>query len=600
MSTLSLNKMKDLWFREKKCKGAIVRNASSVVARANEIFSTYNEIRDLIQRKPNIIENDDNTGWGKYASYPQHETVKDNYMKQCGNDTDKKSLLEAIFKLCPGLTKQWDKNTSLTSSKPRYEDYEQENNNDPYYTPSSYFLSFNHPAKIARYLTNTDEKYKDNWLWWNGNDEVTYSCRFPMKYLWMLKTEAVIPILSLQSFFNLTYVFKEVYPNFYQDFSYNDSRWQQSLDDFTEKWPKVSKALCEALDVKELLPEERCYLATFLFQISLEDVHGLDAQTMLEHGNHAIILYGPPGTGKTYIAKTLARRILDIPEPSQEDKKCSAEESILGKWQIVQFHPNYTYQDFIGGIFPDVDSDDKQEKSAIHYIKQKGIFQLLCDEARKESNNSKKYILIIDEINRADLSGVFGELMYCLEYRGETVKLPLFGDFSIPENVYIIGTMNNTDKSLIGFDLALRRRFGFLKIMPDMTVLEKALPKLDRVDELKTRADNLNTNLKKELGLSEDKQIGHAYFLKIKDYCPKNTDDTIGLVEGAVPQYKDNCSKTVDDKISHVTPYALEQLWDYHIEPLLEEYLGLEFEEKKTIIEKLKSDFTMDIPKTFE
>ncbi len=578
MSTLSLKKLKDLWIREKKCKGTIVKNASSVVNRAKEIFNTYNKIRDLIQSRPNIIDSDDNTGWGKYTSYSNHYTVKNNYMEQCGNDNGKENLLEAIFTLCPGLTKRWDKNTSLTSSTPKFDDYEQENNNDTYYTPSSYFLSFNHPAKIARYLTNPDEKFKDNWLWWNGNDEVTYSCRFPMKYLWMLKTEAVIPILSLQSFFNLVSVFKEVYPNFDQDFLYNDSGWQQSLDDFTEKWPKVSKALCEALDVKELLPEERCYLATFLFQISLEDAHGLDAQTMLEHGNHAIILYGPPGTGKTYIAKALARRILDIPEPSQEDKKCSAEKSILGKWQIVQFHPNYTYQDFIGGIFPDVDSDDKQDKSAIHYKKQKGIFQLLCDEAREKENSNKKYILIIDEINRADLSSVFGELMYCLEYRGETVKLPLFGDFTIPENVYIIGTMNNTDKSLIGFDLALRRRFGFLKIMPDMNVLEKVLPKLDCVDVLKERADKLNENLKTQLGLSEDKQIGHAYFLKIMDYC----------------------QKTTDEKTFYLTPYALEQLWDYHIEPLLEEYLGLEFEEKTTIVEILKSDFTKDIPKTNE
>ena len=131
--------------------------------------------------------------------------------------------------------------------------------------------------------------------------------------------------------------------------------------------------------------------------------------------------------------------------------------------------------------------------------RKKGIFQILCGEARKHAD--KKFILIIDEINRADLSGVFGELMYCLEHHGEKVKIPLFGDFSIPHNVYIIGTMNTIYRSLIGFDFALRRRFGFLKMMPDMKVLEKALQNLDRIDILCKRANKLNADLTKTLNL---------------------------------------------------------------------------------------------------
>ena len=89
-----------------------------------------------------------------------------------------------------------------------------------------------------------------------------------------------------------------------------------------------------------------------------------------------------------------------------------------------------------------------------------------CDEASKDENVSKKFIIVIDEINRADLSSVFGELMYALEYRDEPISIPNFKElFVIPSNVYIIGTMNSIDKSLVTFDLALRRRFGFIKIM---------------------------------------------------------------------------------------------------------------------------------------
>ena len=94
------------------------------------------------------------------------------------------------------------------------------------------------------------------------------------------------------------------------------------------------------------------------------------------------------------------------------------------------------------------------------YVMKKGIFTRFCDAA--SLNKDKPFVLIIDEINRADLSSVFGELMYAIEYRNEEVSIPHFPRFSIPKNVYIIGTMNSTDKSLVVFDLALRRRFSFL------------------------------------------------------------------------------------------------------------------------------------------
>lgn len=161
--------------------------------------------------------------------------------------------------------------------------------------------------------------------------------------------------------------------------------------------------------------------------------------------------------------------------------------------------------------------------------------------------------------------------MYCLEYRGKEIEIPNFKEkFAIPENVYIIGTMNNTDKSLIGFDLALRRRFGFFKVPPNMNILQGVSIHDDSEipsDEFIARAKALNASLKNTLGLNDDKQIGHAYFLKITDFCEKKDDSFM------------------------LTPYALEQLWGYHIEPLLEEYLGMEFESKQNQINDLKNAF---------
>ncbi|MCL2473440.1 MAG: AAA family ATPase [Alphaproteobacteria bacterium] len=277
------------------------------------------------------------------------------------------------------------------------------------------------------------------------------------------------------------------------------------------------------------------------------------ASDLLDTGNHAIILYGPPGTGKTFTAKQIARKLLEMdPNTHFENHAGSA----VGEVRIVQFHPNYTYQDFIGGIFPKI----KNEK--IIYEQERGVFTHICKSAKDLSQ--RKYIIIIDEINRADLSSVFGELLYCLEYRGESLDIPLFGQFSIPPNVYIIGTMNNTDKSLIGFDLALRRRFAFIKVMPDMKVLENVLNFKANKEEFIRRAVALNKSLKDVLGLPDDKLIGHAYFLKITDFA------------------------------SSLSAQAMEMLWTYHLEPLLEEYLGMEFENLRAEIDNLKDAFCAD------
>lgn len=160
------------------------------------------------------------------------------------------------------------------------------------------------------------------------------------------------------------------------------------------------------------------------------------------------ILYGPPGTGKTFVAERLARHLIGGGD---------------GFWDLVQFHPAYAYEDFIQGIRPKTTSG-----GGLSYPTEPGRFLEFCAKA---SGREGKCVLIIDEINRANLARVFGEMMYLLEYRDREVPLAGGGTLRIPTNVLVIGTMNTADRSIALVDHALRRRFAFLALYPDFDVL---------------------------------------------------------------------------------------------------------------------------------
>jgi MoxR-like ATPase len=183
---------------------------------------------------------------------------------------------------------------------------------------------------------------------------------------------------------------------------------------------------------------------------------GLDESTLkrwkkaIERKGQAII-YGPPGTGKTFIAEHLAEHLIG---------------GGYGFKETVQFHPAYSYEDFIQGIRPKNRDDGKLEYSLVP-----GRFLKFCQDA---ADRQGICVLIIDEINRANLARVFGELMYLLEYRGKGIPLASDGNtFSIPENVRIIGTMNTADRSIALVDNALRRRFVFLRLQPEYGILRR-------------------------------------------------------------------------------------------------------------------------------
>lgn len=595
---LSLKKVKALWdivYRENETYDLFMSKVlrlgvdESVVRHSDGILKCLDEIWDY--SVPEQLKNSTITAHSKGCAVgindggsAKVEVLQYEQSQDLGCDEDRKRCHDLIWgQRFVFINKGRDARYRIASNASGGTAYETFNTTVVQQNPDPWIFSYNFPWHVIQFMKNIHDGnqpqvhlvYQDFDV---AGDQILDK-KFAYKYLWMVSDSEVLPICSLRSFYNLENFFSEVLgqdlPTFRKSFGMNaDScRWEQGLGDFKIKWKELSDKIVVSLVGGAQFNEElRKKIALFLFAVSLMGSSSRDIGTLLNSGNRAVILYGPPGTGKTYTAKNYIREKLSLKEGESKNER--------GEMRIVQFHPNYSYQDFIGGIFPKL---DESENGNLKYDLKSGVFRDVCVEAAKKENKDKSYYLLIDEINRAELSAVFGELMYCLEYRGEKVSIPHFEDFQIPPNVFIIGTMNNTDKSLVGFDMALRRRFGFLKIGPDMTVLErtgfvlgdKANTCISR--EFADRARELNKKLGDKNGafaLPEEKLIGHAYFLKIRDFCEK-----VKCAEDeGVYQY-------VIDSL------AMERLWNYHLDPLLEEYLGSEYETRKMELESLSKEF---------
>jgi 5-methylcytosine-specific restriction protein B len=237
----------------------------------------------------------------------------------------------------------------------------------------------------------------------------------------------------------------------------------------------------------------------------------LDEVVELLEDKLQVIFYGPPGTGKTFVARRLAQAY-------------AGAENMM----TVQFHPSYSYEDFVQGYRP-VESGD----GGVTFELQPGPLLKLSEQA---ANSGRPCVLVIDEINRGNISKVFGELYYLLEYREDEISLQYGDKFELPENLYVIGTMNTADRSIALLDAALRRRFHFVPFFPDEWPIEGLLrrwlqehnPAMVHVADIVDRAN----------ALLEDRnlQIGPSHF----------------MVEGLDEQW-------------------LKRIWKYSVKPYIEE-----------------------------
>lgn len=275
-----------------------------------------------------------------------------------------------------------------------------------------------------------------------------------------------------------------------------------------------------------------------------------------------LILTGAPGTGKTYLAKEIAKAMTGDNDNNNHPH-----------YEMVQFHPSYDYSDFVEGLRP-----VKNAKGEIGFERKDGVFKAFCKKALDDYNNAEnkdeapKYVFIIDEINRGEMSKIFGELFFSIDpgYRGvkgaiktqyanlndepnefdkalgiKDHNLPYsdaekedFGHFFVPENVYIIGTMNDIDRSVESMDFAMRRRFAFKEVT--------ATSRIDMWDgniddkwkkEAEAKMNAMNAVIEQIPGLNAAYHIGPSYFLKIKDLNGNWNELWNSNLKGLVAEY---------------------------------------------------------------
>lgn len=277
--------------------------------------------------------------------------------------------------------------------------------------------------------------------------------------------------------------------------------------------------------------------------------------------NRNLILTGAPGTGKTYLAAQIAK-------------------AMNAQYERVQFHPSYDYTDFVEGLRP-----EKNEGKEIGFKLMPGSFKLFCQKALDSLDNnpeeSPKYLFHIDEINRGEISKIFGELFFSIEpsYRGEKGKVKtqyhnlitdgdIFEDgFFVPENVYIIGTMNDIDRGVEAMDFAIRRRFAWIEVKASdrlmmLDSMTESGVSQSVINEAKLRMASLNNAISEVESLGDAYHVGGAYFLNLTNY--------------------------IDD------PDPFGKLWEYHLRGLLYEYLRGSEDWKETL-NKFKDEY--DHPK---
>lgn len=279
-------------------------------------------------------------------------------------------------------------------------------------------------------------------------------------------------------------------------------------DDALGQWDGFSSA-----SEKTIRKFREAYPETFAFIQTVQQKQRVMVNHSLQPYRN-IILQGPPGTGKTRLAKQIALWLTgDAPKDKTLiqaiDENIFTEEpdiENIAEIELIQFHPSYSYEDFVRGIVTETAGDK------VHYKVENKVLAKIAAEAAKQGNQQKAYVLIVDEINRANLPSVLGELIYSIEYRGKEVTTMYTFQGSnkimLPYNLYIIGTMNTADRSVGHIDYAIRRRFSFVTVHPKVEVITHAKAK-----ELFKKVQNLFKIYTAPDFNENDVAIGHSYFL---------------------------------------------------------------------------------------
>lgn len=291
-----------------------------------------------------------------------------------------------------------------------------------------------------------------------------------------------------------------------------------------------------------------------------------DIKKLLDNSGQ-IILQGAPGCGKTYITTELAVYLCDgeVPVGRKELKGRYKQLQEQGRIGFTTFHQSLDYEEFVEGYKPDTKNSDGE----MRFVKEDGIFKRICSAA---ADTSIPYVLIIDEINRANISKVLGELITLLEKSKRiggsdefTVTLPYSGDvFGVPGNLYIVGTMNTADRSLGYIDYAIRRRFAFMTLESDPYVITEYYHDkgelMNKERELYTEVRNLlKRNISDDFDIN-DVMVGHSYFLaaseedydinlnyKIRPLLEEYLRDGIIVDRGGIKEAIKNIGKTVSN-----------------------------------------------------
>ncbi|HEY1129834.1 MAG TPA: DUF3578 domain-containing protein [Roseateles sp.] len=257
---------------------------------------------------------------------------------------------------------------------------------------------------------------------------------------------------------------------------------------------------------------------------------------LLGSANPQIILAGPPGTSKTWLARELSNFVA---------ARCAE------RVRLVQFHPNYSYESFIEGIRP------VTKGGAVHFELTPGVVVKVVQEMRHQhlaDVPGVDYVVVMDELNRANLPRVLGELMYAFEYRDQTVQLQYSGDFVLPKNLRFVGTMNTADRNIRSIDIALRRRFAVFELHPDYELLKRFHAQSGNPfgRQLAMGLERLNRMLIEVL--DRHHTIGHAFFMR-----PGFDRDALALVWAR--QIHPLIEEFLFDQPERLVEFEIDRIW---------------------------------------